>query len=98
MNWSLRAKCPNTAFFLVRRDTEYLSVLNPNTGKYGPEKNPYFLQHIFTFQIIELFSRYDFLLKQTQHLLGLIYFFIAIRINDIRKESPEVFCKKRKWL
>ena len=22
-------------------DTEYLSVFSPNTGKYGPEKNPY---------------------------------------------------------
>ena len=47
---SLREKCPNMEFFLVRiflhldwirRDTEYLSVLSPNTGKYGPEKTPY---------------------------------------------------------
>ena len=43
-------KCPNTEFFLVRifpqsnwirRDTEYLSVLSPNAGKYGPEKALY---------------------------------------------------------
>ena len=42
--------CPNTEFFLVRifphsdwirRDTKYLSVFNPNAGKYGPEKTPY---------------------------------------------------------
>ena len=25
----------------IRRDTEYLSVFTPNTGKYGPEKTPY---------------------------------------------------------
>ena len=47
---TLREKCPNTELFLVRisphldwirTDTEYLSVLSPNTGKYGPEKIPY---------------------------------------------------------
>ena len=47
---SLREKCPNTEFFLVRifphsdwirRDTKYLSVLTPNAGKYGPEKTPH---------------------------------------------------------
>ena len=26
---------------LSRRDTEYLSVFSPNTGKYGPEITPY---------------------------------------------------------
>ena len=48
---SMREKCQNTEFFLayifphsdwIRRDTEHLSVFSPNTGKYGPEKNPYF--------------------------------------------------------
>ena len=43
---ALREKCPNTELFLVgiflyldwiRRDTEYLSVFSPNTGKYQPE-------------------------------------------------------------
>ena len=40
--FSLREKCPNTEFFLVRirRDT-YLSVFRPNVVKYGPEKTPY---------------------------------------------------------
>ena len=47
---SLREKCPNTEFFLVRifphsdwirRDTPYLSVFSPNAGKCGPEKTPY---------------------------------------------------------
>ena len=47
---TLREKCPNTEFFLVRifpdldwirRDTEYLSVFSPNPEKYGPEKTPY---------------------------------------------------------
>ena len=46
----LRKKWQITEFFLVgifsysgwiQRDTEYLSVFSPNTGKYGPEKNPY---------------------------------------------------------
>ena len=45
-----REKCPNTEFFLVRifphsdwigEDTPYLSVFNPNAGKYWPEKAPY---------------------------------------------------------
>ena len=47
---TLREKCPNTEFFLVRifphsdwirRDTSYLSVFSPNVEKYGPEKTPY---------------------------------------------------------
>ena len=47
---SLREKCVNTEFFLVRifphsdwirRDTPYLSVFSPNTGKNGPEKSLY---------------------------------------------------------
>ena len=49
---TLREKCPNTEFFLVRifprsgwiwRDTEF-SVFSSNTGKYGPEKNSVFEQ------------------------------------------------------
>ena len=44
---SLREKCPNTKFFLDRifphldwipRDTTYLSVFNPNVGKYDQKK------------------------------------------------------------
>ena len=47
INLSLREKCPNTDFFLVRifpcldwirTDTSYLSVFSPNARKYGPEK------------------------------------------------------------
>ena len=47
MSKTLREKCPNTEFVLVRifpysdwirRDVEYLSVFSPNTGKYGPKK------------------------------------------------------------
>ena len=46
----LHENCPNTEFFLfhifshldwIRRDTEYLSVFSPNSGKYGQEKTPY---------------------------------------------------------
>ena len=35
MKGSLREKCPNTEFFLVR-------IFLTNTGKYGPEKNSAF--------------------------------------------------------
>ena len=35
---SLREKCANTEFLLVRIFTEYLSIFSPNAGKYGPEK------------------------------------------------------------
>ena len=50
LTFSLHEKCPNTELFLVRifphsdrirTETPYLSVLNPNVGKYGPEKAPY---------------------------------------------------------
>ena len=43
-------KCPNTEYLLVRifphsdwmrRDTSYLSVFSPNTGKYRPANTPY---------------------------------------------------------
>ena len=53
----LREKCPNTEFYLVRifpnsdgilRDAEYISVFNPNTGNYGPEKTLY----LDTFQAV----------------------------------------------
>ena len=49
-NYSLREKCLNTELYLARiflhsdwiqRDTPYLSVFSPNTGKYGPEIAPY---------------------------------------------------------
>ena len=48
--WTLREKCPNTEFFLVRifphsdwirRDTSYLSVSSPNARKYRPGKTSY---------------------------------------------------------
>ena len=47
---TLREKCPNTEFFLVRifphwnwirTDTEYLSVFSLNAVRYGPEKTQY---------------------------------------------------------
>ena len=47
---TLREKCQNTEFFLVRvfqhldwilRDTSFLIVFSPNEGKCGREKNPY---------------------------------------------------------
>ena len=53
----LLEKCPNMEFFLVRifphldwtrKDTVYLSVFSPNTGKYRPEKSPY----LDTFQAV----------------------------------------------
>ena len=50
LSGTLREKCPNSEFFLVRifpysdwirGDTKYLSVFSPNAAKYGPEKTPY---------------------------------------------------------
>ena len=39
-------KCPNT---------EYLSAFNPNAGKYGPEKTPYFVTfHAVCIDCLEL--------------------------------------------
>ena len=54
---SLCEKCPNTEFFLVRisrirTDTPYLSVFNPNAGKYGREKTPY----LDTFRAVHLYQ------------------------------------------
>ena len=63
---TLREKCPNMEFFLVRvfrhsdwirRDTKYLSVFSPNAGKYGPEKTPYL--DTFTQWIDSIFSPQD---------------------------------------
>ena len=45
---TLREKCPNTEFFLVRI-FPYLSVFSPNTRKYGPEKTLY----LDTFHAVE---------------------------------------------
>ena len=40
----------------VRIDTEYLSLVIPNTGKYGPEKTPY----LDTFHtVVVVLSCYD---------------------------------------
>ena len=38
LSLTLREKCPTTEFFLVR----FFPVFSSNTGKYGPEKTPYF--------------------------------------------------------
>ena len=57
--------CPNTELFLVRifphsdcirRDTKYLSVFSPNTGKYGPEITP----DLDTFHVVNLHGRAGF--------------------------------------
>ena len=58
---TLREKCPNTKFFLVRifphsdwirRDTSHFSVFSPNAGRYGPEKTPY----LDTFHTVSVFK------------------------------------------
>ena len=51
---SLRKKCPNTEFFLVRIFL-YLDWISPNTGKWGPGKTPYldiFCAVFFRFVVI----------------------------------------------
>ena len=74
---TLREKCPNTEFFLVRifrhsdwirRDTSYLSVFSPNAGKYGPEKSPY----LDTFHTVRTISACVWCIK--------IYFCIYINL------------------
>ena len=45
---TLREKCPNTEFFLVRI-FPYLSVFSPKAGKYRPEKTLY----LDTFHAVE---------------------------------------------
>ena len=59
MKWTLREKCQNTEFFLlrifphsdwIRRGTEYLSLFCSIAGKYGPEKTP----HLDTFHAVEM--------------------------------------------
>ena len=41
LTYTLRDKCPNKELFLVRIfPRSEISVLSPNTGKYGPEKTP----------------------------------------------------------
>ena len=51
---SLREKCPDTEFFLVRifpQSNWYLPVFTPSTGKYGPGKTPYLdTFHTVTFE------------------------------------------------
>ena len=62
---SLREKCPNTEYFLVRisphwdwirRDTECLSAFSPKTRKCGPKKTPY----LDTFHAVSFESKIDF--------------------------------------
>ena len=64
---SLREKCPNIKFFMVRifshsdriwRDTKYLSVFSPNAGKYRPEKTPY----LDTFHTVDMKNTLNVLL------------------------------------
>ena len=65
LNVSLREKCPNTTFFLVRiiLYLDWISVFTPNTGKYGPEKTPYLgtftqcLSNYYQKQLPEVFCK-----------------------------------------
>ena len=72
---SLREMCPNTELFLVRiflysdwirRDTAYLSVFSPNTGKYGPEITP----HLDTFHAVSLYSNVLIVLMPYEWVFG----------------------------
>ena len=67
-SFSLCEMCPSTEFFLVcifphsnwiRRDTSYLSVFYPNTGKHGPEETPYLDTFPAMFSLFH--SSYNFL-------------------------------------
>ena len=73
---SLREKCPNTEFFLVRilPHLEYLSVFSPNAGKYGPEKTPYLdtFHAVFIIQLrVHIFKLDD--IKSTENKPTLLF-------------------------
>ena len=89
---SLREKCPNTKFCLVRifpysdwilRDTLYLSVFNPNVGKCGPEKTPY----LDTFHTVVCIIIYSFTCLSP-------FIINTIDTAIIRSSRLVVFCKK----
>ena len=72
---ALGEKHQNTELFLVRifphldgiqRDTSYLSVFSPNTGKYGPEITPHFdtFHAVFMDRLIIFFALF---LDQSQY-------------------------------
>ena len=71
---TMREKCPNTELFLVRvflysdwirRDTEYLPVFSPNTGKHGPKITPY-LDTFHTVTNLKYDLRYLCVTRMTQ--------------------------------
>ena len=47
---TLREKCSNAEFFLVR-----ISVCSPNAGNYGPEKTPY----LVIFYVVREVGKYN---------------------------------------
>ena len=70
---SLREKCSNTEFLLVRiftysdwirKNTLYLSVFSPNTRKCGPEKTPY----LDTFHAVNYISNWG-KIRNINHLM-----------------------------
>ena len=78
-NLALRQKCPNTGIFLVRnfphsdwirRDTEYLSVFNPNVGKYAVWVMMYFNRQSLKFPYI---SKDSTMVKQFHGNLHIFY-------------------------
>ena len=95
----LHENCPNKEFFLVRiflhsdwirRHTEYISVFNPNVGKYGPEKNSAFGH----FSRNERFSR-------SRNFVIIAYSesfkFLQIFVNIVLSEKELQYFTKAAW-
>ena len=96
---TLREKCPNTEFFLVRKFLDSDWIFSPNPGKYGSEKTPYQYLSVFSpyagkirtrkNSIFGYFSRSVILLILLQHLISLFFilaeglFPLSIDFNQI---------------
>ena len=91
--------CPNTEFFLVRNfraqentDQKKLRILYfSGTGKYGPEKTPYF----DTFHAVKVKVRIIRIEYYLADLVTVFYLFIFFIISRIKESfcKGNVFCK-----
>ena len=50
-NRNTGTRCEICSKLAIKRDTPYLSVFSPHTGKYGPEKTPY----LDTFHVVSVY-------------------------------------------
>ena len=93
LTFSLHEKWLNTELFLVRifphsdrirRETPYLSVLNPNVRKYGPEKAPYLDNFHAVFWIISFLLFIKSTLYWSYGLVNCLLFTNLLRVFPLR--------------